>query len=633
MTFAYPLGFLGLIGIPVLILIYIITNTYTEQTIPSTYLWTLSERFLKRKVPISRIAGIISLILQILAVIFLSFAIAQPVIIVKNAAYDYCFVLDGSASMNFQEGKKTRFELAKEEIEDVVKGSMSGSTYTIIFVGSTTQTIYKTERNANGEIPTDEKKRVLLVLDELSVDYTAADMADALGAAQEYFEENSSMHFYLMTDKAYEVSPNVKLVKVGSSVANYAISDVGYSLTGTGMTVHGKAISYESNAWLTVNVYFDGSAEAAATQQIGAIALQEESFTFAFDSSDFDSFRVEIANEDALMLDNEVIVYNVRTENISKVLLVSERGEKELFIQSALKATGVGSLEAVKTADYEAAEERYRGYGLYIFDTYNPASLPDDGAVWFFNPRGSVAGTNFAYQGDSNKNPPAATYLEPKSSTAKNLLKSVNMRQFELLRYVKCGLNATFTSLVECEGSPIIFAGTDVYGFREAVFAFDLHDATPFVFSDSFTTIVANLINYSFPAVVEETSYVCGDTLLVNVIAGCQSIRILSPLGHETYPDTSVDVSEVALTEVGSYKIYLTMKDQAEERVLNVFAALPDEERSPTSFDVESFILVGNSGNEKRNGYYDPLIILFILLAVIAVADYGVYCYEQYQLR
>ena len=49
MSFQYPLGLLGLIGVPVLIIIYLLKNKYTEQIIASTYLWELSEKFLKRK--------------------------------------------------------------------------------------------------------------------------------------------------------------------------------------------------------------------------------------------------------------------------------------------------------------------------------------------------------------------------------------------------------------------------------------------------------------------------------------------------------------------------------------------------------------------------------------------------------
>ncbi|MGN0818558.1 MAG: BatA domain-containing protein, partial [Candidatus Coproplasma sp.] len=111
MSFIYPLGLLGLIAVPVLIIIYIIKNKYTEQVISATYLWTLSEKFLKRKNPINRLTGIISLILQILAVVFISFAIAQPVFTVPGGAYDYCFILDGSGSMNMVQTDRTRLEI------------------------------------------------------------------------------------------------------------------------------------------------------------------------------------------------------------------------------------------------------------------------------------------------------------------------------------------------------------------------------------------------------------------------------------------------------------------------------------------------------------------------------------------
>ena len=81
MSFLYPLGLLGLIGVPILIIIYIIKNKYTEQVIASTYLWALSEKFLKKRLPINKLVGIISLILQIITVILVSFALAHPVLI------------------------------------------------------------------------------------------------------------------------------------------------------------------------------------------------------------------------------------------------------------------------------------------------------------------------------------------------------------------------------------------------------------------------------------------------------------------------------------------------------------------------------------------------------------------------
>ena len=108
MSFLYPLGLLGLIGVPILIIIYIIKNKYTESVIASTYIWTLSEKFLKRRLPINKFVGIISLILQILAVIFISVAVAHPVLTLPNSANDYLFVLDGSGSMNITRDDKIR---------------------------------------------------------------------------------------------------------------------------------------------------------------------------------------------------------------------------------------------------------------------------------------------------------------------------------------------------------------------------------------------------------------------------------------------------------------------------------------------------------------------------------------------
>ena len=54
MSFSYPLGLIGLIGVPILIIIYIIKTKHTEQIIPSTYLWNLSEKFLTKKKEIAR---------------------------------------------------------------------------------------------------------------------------------------------------------------------------------------------------------------------------------------------------------------------------------------------------------------------------------------------------------------------------------------------------------------------------------------------------------------------------------------------------------------------------------------------------------------------------------------------------
>ena len=116
MSFLYPLGLIGLIGVPILIIIYIIKNKFTEQIVPSTFMWQLSERFLKKRRRPSILSGIISLILQILIIITISLLIAHPVITIANSAKEYCFILDGSGSMNMMVGEDSRMDIAKDRI-------------------------------------------------------------------------------------------------------------------------------------------------------------------------------------------------------------------------------------------------------------------------------------------------------------------------------------------------------------------------------------------------------------------------------------------------------------------------------------------------------------------------------------
>ena len=223
MSFIYPLGLLGLIGIPILIIIYIIKNKYTEQVISSTYIWTLSEKFLKRRNPINKLAGIISLILQILAVLFISVAVAHPVFVIPNSAYEYCFILDGTGSMNIVSESGTRLDAGKERIASIIDGSFDGCTYTLIYVGNSTQTVYE---------PTENKDRAIRLLNELEPTYADTELNEAQGIAQAYFNENPSVKTYLITDKMVDIAENVFVVDVSSNEENYAVADVEYTVAG-----------------------------------------------------------------------------------------------------------------------------------------------------------------------------------------------------------------------------------------------------------------------------------------------------------------------------------------------------------------------------------------------------------------
>ena len=618
MSLAYPLGLLGLIAVPVLIIIYIIKNKYTEQLVTSTYLWTLSEKFLKRKNPISKIAGIISLILQILAVIAISFAIAHPVFALPGKAKDYCFVLDGAGSMNISRGSKTRFDIGKDEIKSIISGSVEGSAFTLIFAGNTTDVVFQ---------DLEDKDRALSLLNDITPAYISSGFADAIGPAQKIFDANPSVLNYLITDKSYSESSNVEIINVSAGENNYALSEVEYTVGSGKLT--GKAFTYESDASVTVNLYKNGGGEIADAVKLDLKKLEGKEFSFDIGDANFSSLTVEIEEKDALALDNKVVIFNDYTDPSFRTLIVSET---PFFIEGALTALGAGKPDKIKPSDPDYSQSGLSGYNLYVFEGRAPDKVPTDGAVWYINPDKSTENSGFTVQGDPVQTLGTLEFSKSTKTEVKKILagtENVQGNDIFITKYSKCGPYRKYTTALSYDNSPMIFTLTNAYGNKQVVFAFDFH-SSDFTVSASYPILMSNLLNYTFPDIVDRSSYYCGETAVINVLANCDSIRVDTPLGGIEYLETGSDICEYDLKEVGVYKI--TMMIANSPRSVNIYSAMPEEERFTAVSDA-SFVINGTAQSGGRDGRYDDLIALFIILAVIFIADWTVYCYEQYQLR
>lgn len=614
MNLNYPLGLLALLIVPILILIYVIKNKYTEQTVASTYIWTLSEKFLKHRTPINKLVGIISLLLQILTAIVLSFALAHPTFVLKDAALDYCIVIDASGSMTALEDGESRFEIAKGRAREIIKDAVSGSSYTLVCAGDTANVIFENVT---------DKNTALLLLSELSEGYSPDDFVSAMGVAQTYFNANTAQKTYLITDAEFPSTDNVQVIKIGSQKDNIALSDVEYSFTTDGLMVRGNAISYLSDAERSIELYFDGEEKPYAKQQISLNAGNKTAFEFECEKDDFSNFRVRIDGNDSQPLDDEAVVYTLEYESSAKTVIISD--SPSIFLKAALLSAGIANVETVSSTDF--ADKR--GYGLYIFYGVLPKTLPDDGAVWFIDPRGSVEGANFTYQGSAEA-AQTATYSTSSTTAVAKLLDGVTRRDFELKQYAKCGLGSKFTTLLKCENSPLVFTGTNVYGNREAVLAFDLRDAAAFTLSDSFVTLVGNLLKYSFPSPVDMATFECGDTVDINIIPGARNVTITTPKGQKVNIGIIGETSEYKIEEVGTYLVEIAIKDKP-TRTAHFVSTFPEAERGELAQGV--FDVSGDATASTRDGFFDSALILLIILLVLVAADFGVYCYEQYHLR
>lgn len=620
MKFMYPLGLLGLIGIPVLIIIYLIKNKYTEQTVSSTYLWTLSERFLKRKKRVHPIAGLISLILQILAVASISMAIAHPIMVLPDQAKEVCFILDASASMNMQKDGVTRLERGKDFIEEKINSSVDGSVYSLLCVSDVTEIVYEKSR---------DKDEARGLLDKAQPGYVETDFSGAIALAQNYFTANPGVKVYLITDQHYEISENIEIVNVSAGEINYAVSPLEAETSGSKVTVTGSVSSFETvgNTDLSVELLLNGSTTVVATQSVAVSDEEAGLFTLVAENVDvFESVRVRLANHsDALASDDESILYNVENENAYDTLVVSDN---PYMISSAIEAAGSANVTIMSTEEYDG---RF-GYGLYVFDGYAPATLPTDGTIWFINLQESVSGTGFSFQGEEEV-PEGETLSLTKSSSslAQRLTQGIEGKNIYISKYLRYGRSSQFTTLMSYKNNPVVFTGVTANENREVVFAFDIH-TTDLPMQIDFLVLIRNLLNYSFPPVLEEVSYYSGDTLEVNLQTNMEAVRVEAPSGTHVYLTMAGVIAEYTLDEVGIHKIIVTYSEAGSQRSFYVYAGVPEAERNPYA-SAQYVGLQGEATNGGLEGSYDPLKVIFIILAVVFLADWAVYCYEKYQLR
>ncbi len=420
---------------------------------------------------------------------------------------------------------------------------------------------------------------------------------------------------------------NMELMFVGDAVENYGISGVTYSHLGSQLKVDGFVTSYESDATVTVGLFIDGSDQASHTQQVSLTKGEPGAFALETFVDTYASLNVKVLEEDGLALDNQYIVHEVKSENSYKTLVV---GENTFFVESAIKSMLNAQIDVIKPEEYSPD---ISGYGLYVFDCLQMSEtfrLPTDGTVWLIGIAGSVEGAGYTVQGEMElKRAEVLDFSTSTSTATQTLLADLKGNDIYITRYIKCGFYRNFTTLLSYKGSPVVFAGTNEYGAREVVFAFDLHDSNLPLLHD-FAALMRNLINYSFPDMVEDSNYECGETAQVNMIANCDSVRVESPSGDVNYLNVEAATDEIRMTEVGVYTVTMSVSGTA--RQFYIWSSLNEAERAPTQ-EADSIGLQGEAGNQAKDGKYDPLTVMFIVLAVIFLADWMVYCYEKYQLR
>lgn len=606
MSFLNPFGLLGLIGVLILILIYIIKSKYKEYTIASTYIWELSEKFMQKKNPISKISGLLSLILQILIVITLSFALSHPIISIPNSAKNYVFVVDTSASMHIN----NRIEIAKDKMIEIINESKNDSKFTIVLAEQEAVTLCK---------DLSDKNKVIQAVENISASYLSNSLDNAMNLAQEMFSEDNTLNIVLFTDSRYAYTNNIEVVNVENNETNISVNSLKFKQFDDTLKFSGQVISYNADTNVNIQLFIDDTLKGETS--VEASSNEETNYSFDVEYQDFEKACVKVTNQDSLSLDNEYIIYGNNSLDSYNVLLVSE---KPFYIKSLL--TSIANVTLNTTNSYT----NQTGYDLYIFDSYSPKSLPEDGSVWLFNTPTNIENAGFTVQGDVQiDNGANLEYTKLNTSIYQEITDGLSNSSISVSKFKQYSLITAYATILHYENYSMVFAGVNENGNRQVVFSFDLHDSNLPLLLD-YILLFNNMLKYSLPSICEQDSFMCGDEIELNILPNLSQIRVNTPSNKSTYLSIDESVATYLLNEIGTYNIEATINNQ--KKVYQVFTSFNIGEQNPI-VEIETIELVGEKSDVSYDSSYDIQWILFIILLILCLLEWEVYVYEQRKVR
>lgn len=629
MSFNFPFGLLLLIGIPVLIIIYIIKNKYKEKVVSSSYIWELSKKFLKKKNPLNTIANLLNLIIQCFCIAFLSFSLADPVFNFKNGAENEVYILDASASMGIlNEDGITRFEKAKEEIKTLVNDAPNGSTFTLVVGDSSARTLCKNIK---------EKDIFVSLLDRVEIDYAESGLENAISLAQSLSSQEEGSHFTLFTDKDVKNTEGFLSLNVSDIKKNYAISDLRISDIKEEempfILLEADVISYSEDVTLNVEFFIDETSLGTVDKEVKQnektiVSLKLPNIENIYSS--YSSLKASIKNEDYLKEDSEFIIYNTTDFDTTNILIVSFSPFYFESVFNALNSNNVKiSYTTISPALYELTGGAI-GYDIVIFDGFAPNALPIDSSVWLFNCGESIPNSGFYFQKEFTVDDPGinASYANNNNDLLyQTLTKDLKKRDITIKTYLRYTLNSKFTTILSYDNLPFIFAGRNEFKQKQIVFNFDLHNSNLPLLAD-FIILMRNCVNYSNPSILNDFNYSVSENVVFAFPDTAIDCEITTPSNKKEYL-SSTDIQTYKLREVGTYSVKVELAT-GETKNLNIFSAFPQDERIPFIEEQKTYSISIKENVSKADRVFEALLVVVIIALIFLLADWMIYSYEQF---
>lgn len=603
MRFLNPNGLWLLLGVPALIIIYLIKAQHEDRPVSSTYIWKLSSRFMKKRLPMQKIKKILMFLLQLMIIVAVSLLAARPAV-VNGKSCNYIAIIDASASMQTTDETGTsRFEYALAQVEELSGEISNGHSVSIILAADSASWLVQESTSQN---------EVKLALNHAKCTNGSCDTAEAIELAELLCQRSSNAQVLFFTDNEYTQTENIQVTNLNKNEWNVSVSSITAKTAQKGTTFTGNVISYNRDATVTVGLRIDG--QIVDAQIIDCTQDVSTAITFtAEDVSSYDTAEIFIETSDALQTDNCYAICR-KSDRTYSVLLVSK---SPLYLESALNA--LGTCEVTVVSSLEDAE--LNGQNLYIFDSVFPESYPKDGSVLVFGtqqlPDGLTAGSAID----------TSAVLRMNTEQQSDLFEGLSLSETAVTNYSALNGNTAWEPLFYCDDAAVLATKEMGSGLQFTVVSFDLHDSNLPMQTD-FVVFMRNLVEFSVPAFLKDTDHTAGGTVALTVMPAAQQLYVELPDNSIKALSTAGSISSVAVDEVGIYTAVMTTADGGE--YVDFFVHIPDGESTTYTVSELSVELSSDTETHAEDAISEVWFWLALGMLLIVLTEWGWYYHEQY---
>ncbi len=610
MIFLNILGLLALIGIPILIIIYIIKSKYEDHKVSSTYIWKLSRKFQKKRLP-RRFREMILFILQLLMIAAAAFMLARPAIMEQGVVEEHIIVVDASASMQAQADGMSRFDRALSMVHETAKTMFEGSTISVIIADDEPECYIEKMSSAS---------EIRATMNTAQCGYGGCNMEKAMELAQSMYDANPLAQVTVYSDKEFAFAENVTVHNMAKQEWNAAVLSVDAFAQGGKIVVTGDVVCYGKSTGIIFTLEINGRVSDAQLVELEDSVSTQVEWNVSVDEA-VSTVKVSFDEADAIAADNSYTLFREAADP-NKVLLVSEY---PLFLQKLFEAMDDCEL----TVASGISAEQMSGFDVYVFDGKTPDSFPTDGAIWVINPD-----EKFNQRGMEISDAIKGSYMTVADDNGtEDFAKLTNGLKFDKIaasKFRQVVKKGGFDVILKCGELPALLASNDKQDNKMLVMMFDLHD-TNLAMHGEFILLVRNMMSFSLPKMIDKRTYNVGEQVTVTMLPKSRQLVTVLPDGTESSPVPEDGKHTMKLEKCGAYTLMQSF-DEGETKTIAFYASIPSSESN--IFGAEDGIKIRTDSVSTQVQTEETELEIWKLFAIVLLllmlAEWVVYYRSQF---